>query len=555
MAMEDYLKNSQFGQVAGSILSRKEDDYKKDFAKTVALESVLQFFDQWKNKRKNTVNENINQIKENEIIALGKDEAYWNRRNEILDKEKLIQSTSPSDVFFKQAESWFNNPDNQKNIPNFRAEDFEDSNSPMYKVKNKRIQQYINEVLLPAHNSKLKKIDKNILTFDEFTGKTRQRFDTEEKYTKRPTETSLIKKGLSKIGLFTEQDTVLKNEYSAAKIESEALRRKRGEIFTFDETKIDNIKTTDPLGNIKYRNPYEGLTEEEFLQGSLYTLDEFKRSDEFKTLQTPSQQLYAIQEFESNNKFGDVNNLESITAIVMNAKVVDLEEQRVNMFESIKNNDSDFLKTKPERKETLAEYNKRKDVIAWKVSLDEAYSAEKQTAKYLKARKEAGYDIGLVANQSLEIEELIDFDTQLAAKHLKIGKMVDGQVYTQANYNEDRESLKNTLLEKFVKGKLGDPTKFEAALQSVYLNNVKSLSDWLVSENGVNYVKNKQVQLQSMADEGVVVTEDAVRSQVRRKKTSILTKGYMWNLNNMIILPSGGVSISQTDDLILDSID
>ena len=56
MAMEDYLKDSQFGQLAGSILSRKDDDYKKDVLKTVALDSILQFFDQWKNKRKDTVN-------------------------------------------------------------------------------------------------------------------------------------------------------------------------------------------------------------------------------------------------------------------------------------------------------------------------------------------------------------------------------------------------------------------------------------------------------------------------------------------------------------------
>jgi len=554
MAMEDYLKDSQFGQLAGSILSRKDDDYKKDVLKTVALDSILQFFDQWKNKRKDTVNRNTEMAKENEIVALGKDEAYWDRRNEILAQEKKIQENGSSDVFFERAENWFNNPDNQKNIPNFRAEDFEDSNSPMYKVKNKRIQTYINEVLLPAHNSKLEKIDKNILTFDEFTGKTRARFDAEERFIGRPTEKSLIKKGLSKIGLFTEQDNVLKNEYETAKIESEALRRKRGEIFTFDEKKIDDIKTTDPLGNITYRNPYEGLTEEEFLQGSIYTLDEFKRSDEFKTLQTPSQQLYAIKEFKLNEDLKDVNNQTAITALVMTAKVVDLEEQRVNMFESIKSNDPDFIETKPVRREILEEYNKREDVIAWNASLNEAYSAENKTPKYLKARQEAGYDIGIVGEQSLEVEELIDFDTKLAAKHLNIGQIVNGKEYTQVNYNKDREELKNTLLAKFVKGKLSAPSAFETALQTVYLNNVKSLSDWMVSSDGIEYVNNKQIQLQQQAAEGVVVTVDAVRSQVRRAKTSVLTKGYMWNLNNMVLLPSGGVSISETDDLTLETL-
>tara|TARA_R100001377_G_C3194409_1_gene112008 strand:+ start:1329 stop:2996 length:1668 start_codon:yes stop_codon:yes gene_type:complete len=554
MAMEDYLKNSQFSQVAGSILSRKDDDYKKDALKALTLDSILQVFDQWKNKRKDTVSKNTEMAAENEIVALGKDKAYWDRRNEILAQEKKIQENGSSDVFFGRAENWFNNPENQTNIPNFRAEDFEDSNSPMYKVKNKRIQQYIKEVLVPAHNSKMEKIDKNILTFDEFTGKTRTRFDKEEKYINRPTEKSLIKKGLSKIGLFTEQDNILENEYETARLESEALRRTRGQIFTFDETKIDDIKTTDPLGNIKYRNPYEGLTQEELLAGNVFTLAEFKGSDQFKTLQTVSQQLDAVKQFNANENFGDVNNQEAITAIVMTAKVVDLEEQRISTFDAIKNNDSDFIKTKPKRNETLAEYNKREDVIAWKVSLDEAYSAEKQTAKYLKARRDAGYDIGAVGEQSLEVEELIDFDTELAAKHLKIGLVVDGKKYTTTDYSKDREELKNTLLEKFVKGKLSVPSNFEAALQTVYLNNVKSLSDWMVSAEGVSYVKNKRIQLQSMAKEGVVVTEDEVRSQVRRAKTNVLTKGYMWNINNMVLLPSGGVSISETNDLILDTL-
>jgi len=554
MAMEDYLKNSQFGQLAGSILSRKDDDYKKDVLKTVALDSILQFFDQWKNKRKDTVNRNTEIAKENEIVALGKDEAYWDRRNEILAQEKKIQENGSSDVFFERAENWFNNPDNQKNIPNFRAEDFEDSNSPMYKVKNKRIQTYINEVLLPAHNSKLEKIDKNILTFDEFTGKTRARFDAEERFIGRPTEKSLIKKGLSRIGLFTEQDNVLKNEYETAKIESEALRRKRGEIFTFDENKIDDIKTTDPLGNITYRNPYEGLTEEEFLQGSIYTLDEFKRSNEFKTLLNPSSQLIAIEEFEANEKFGDVNNLKAITSIVMTAKVVDLGIERINMFESIKNNDPDFINTKPERNETLLEYNKREDVIAWKASLDEAYSAKNKTPKYLKARKESGYGIGILDEQSLIVEELIDFDTVLAAKHLKIGQVVDGKVYTKDTYFKDREELTNTLLKKFVADKLYTPSILEQGLVNSFFRNVDSVETWLASEKGMGYVKARQIQLQQDAPEGVVVTEQAVRNQILRQRTKILSDSYMWKLQNFTMLPSGGISILENNDLTLKTV-
>jgi hypothetical protein len=555
MAMEDYLKNSQFSQVAGSILSRKNDDYKKDALKALTLDSILQVFDQWKNKRKDTVSKNTEMAAENEIVALGKDQALWDRRNEILAQEKKIQENGSSDVFFGRAENWFNNPENQTNIPNFRVEDFQDSNSPMYKVKNKRIQQYIKEVLVPAHNSKMEKIDKNILTFDEFTGKTRTRFDKEEKYINRPTEKSLIKKGLSKIGLFTEQDNVLENEYSAAKLESEALRRKRGEIFTFDETKIDDIKTTDPLGNIKYRNPYEGLTEEEFLEGSVYNLDDFKRSDEFKTLQTPSQQLYAIEEFKANEKFKDVNNLKAITNIVMTAKIVDLGIERINMFESLKDNDPDFLKTKPERKETLAEYNKREDVIAWRVSLDEAYSAEKQTPKYLKARKNAGYDIGMVNNQSLIVEELLDFDTQLAAKHLKINKVVDGKIYTKDKYVKDRENLKNALLEKFVSDKLYTPSRLDSDLRTSFMRNVDSLETWLASEQGMIAVNRKTLELQGMAADGVVITKEAVRNQMLRKRTVILSDSYLWKRQNFQVSPSGNITISETDNLTLDSLD
>ena len=573
MAMEDYLKDSQFGQIAGSILSRKNEDYKKDFAKAVTLETILQFFKGLKDNRKNTVNANIKVANENEIVALGKDEALWDRRNEILKKEKLIQNSSPSDVFYGQAESWFNNPENQKNIPNFRPEDFEDSDSPMYKVKNNRIQKYISEVLLPSHQSKMSKIDKNILTFDEFAGKTRARFDAEEKYLNRPSEKSLIRKGFSKVGLFTGQDDALQNQYETAKLESEALRRKRGEIFTFDEKTVPYIKTTKPytdaetdkaletmdpsvveLGNISYRNPYEGLTQEELLKGDRYTLDEFKRSEEFKTLQTPTQQLYAIKSFEDNEKFGDVNNEKAITSIIMTSKIIDLEEQRIQAFETIKNNDPEFLKTKPVREERLAEYNKREDVIEWTKTLNEAYSAEQRTPKYLKARKDAGYDIGAVGEYAMEVEEIIDFDTELASKHLNIGKVIDGKKYTKSNFKDDRENLKNTLLEKFVKGKLSNPSNFEKALQQVYLNNVGSLTNWLSSQDGQSYVNNKRIELERAAPEGTSITYSAVESQIRRARTQILTNGYMWNLENMILLPSGGIGIQENDELTLETL-
>tara|TARA_R110002020_G_scaffold102194_2_gene240211 strand:+ start:344 stop:2068 length:1725 start_codon:yes stop_codon:yes gene_type:complete len=573
MAMEDYLKDSQFGQIAGSILSRKNEDYKKDVAKAVTLEAILQFFKGLKDNRKNTVNANIKVANENEIVALGKDEALWDRRNEILKKEKTIQESSAADVFDSQAESWFNNPENQKNIPNFRPEDFQDPDSPMYKVKNNRKQKYINEVLLPAHQFKMNKIDKNILTFDEFAGKTRARFDAEEKYISRPSEKSLIRRGFNKVGLFTEKDDALTNEYETARIESEALRRKRGEIFSFDEVVIPNIPVTEPytdaeadkaletmdpsvveMGNvIRYRNPYEGLTEEELLEGKRYTLEDFKRSEEFKTLQTLSQQTSAIKAFKENENFGDINNEDAITSIVMTSKIIDLEEQRIQAFENIKNNDPDFKK--PERNETLTEYNKREDVIAYQNALDEAYSAEDQTPKYLKARKDAGYDIGLVNEYAVEVEEIIDFDTNLTAKHLNIGKVINGKKYTKNNYKTDRENLKNALLDKFVRNKLTNPSNLEQALQRVYFDNVGRLTNWISSEEGKTYINNKKADMQRTAKEGVIITYEAAETAVRRARTKTLSDGYQWNLKNMVLLPSGVITIQEEEDeLTLDTL-
>ena len=564
MAMEDYLKDSQFGQVAGSILSRKNEDYKKDFAKAVTLETILQFFKGLKDNRKNTVNANIKVANENEIVALGKDEALWDRRNEILKKEKKIQESSSADVFDSQAESWFNNPENQKNIPNFRPEDFQDPDSPMYKVKNNRKQKYINEVLLPAHQFKMNKIDKNILTFDEFAGKTRTRFDAEEKYINRPSEKSLIRRGFNKVGLFTERDDVLKNEYETARIESEALRRKRGEIFSFDEIVIPDIPITEPYTGaeadktlktnvIKYRNPYEGLTKEELLKGKRYTLEDFKRSEEFKTLQTLSQRTSAIQAFKENENFGDINNEDAITSIVMTSKIIDLENQRIEAFENIKNNDPDFKK--PKRNETLTEYNKREDVIAYRDALDKAYSAEEQTPKYLKARQDAGYDIGLVSEYAMDIEEIIDFDTVLTAKHLTIGEVIDGKLYTKENYKTDREDLKNKLIDKFVKNELTNPSNLEESLQGVYFDNIGTLSNWIASENGQTYIGNKQGDMQRNAKEGTIVTKEAAETAVRRAKTKIITDGYIWSLKNMVLLPDGSIAIQEDEEeLTLDSL-
>ena len=89
-----------------------------------------------------------------------------------------------------------------------------------------------------------------------------------------------------------------------------------------------------------YLNPENGLekryaiTEAELLRGSKYSLNEFKRSEEYNTLQTPGAKSAAIQMFNEKSKNGLLND-EHLLDVINTAKVTDVINTREITFNSI----------------------------------------------------------------------------------------------------------------------------------------------------------------------------------------------------------------------------
>ena len=144
MAQEDYMRNSQVGQIAGSILAGRGKDKDDNFKKALLASALEELFKGFKQMRKTKVDNTVREIEGSSVIDMSRNKAVWERRNEILEKDKLIKKGGAVKTFSPEAESWFNNPENHKEIKNFNPAEFEDIDSPMYKVKTKEIQEYVN---------------------------------------------------------------------------------------------------------------------------------------------------------------------------------------------------------------------------------------------------------------------------------------------------------------------------------------------------------------------------------------------------------------------------
>ena len=133
-------------------------------------------------RKDNVMAENIANIKNDEVVKTGRNQELWKRRGKVLDNNKLINEQGAERFFDAQAESVFKNPKTHENSDilkenpdwTFNPDEFEDRNSPMYKVKQDWKRDYINQVLLPQHKNKFDQIDQNILTFDEYNTNNRE---------------------------------------------------------------------------------------------------------------------------------------------------------------------------------------------------------------------------------------------------------------------------------------------------------------------------------------------------------------------------------------------
>jgi hypothetical protein len=439
----------EYYNIQRNILDRVDtDSIDSDQLKGIAALFGLDVLERLMKRKDEILDDNIEAIQKEEIIRNGRNDVLWKKRNKVLEDDILIKK-DPLAFFDADAESAFNNPSTheeskyKKDNPDwvFNAEEFADENSPMYKVKEKWKQNYINEVLLATHNKRYNEIDQTILTFDEYNANNRELTKHEIEYAKRPSERSLLRQW----NLFGRKRTAkLKSDYELAKKEAETIRLEREGYL---------IGTIDPKTNKIIPNdlsPVSHLTKELYATGEIYNEFEFINTDNYKALSTQGKEI-ALKMFKDNEAFGDRNDAYELSKIFTGVSLSEEEHGKLTKFNYLKYNDPDFKKDKPQRVrgESREQYEARDDFITWKAGVDEAYGVD--TPRYIRAREKAGYDITMSEKMNLAIEENFDYFLELStAKRKFVNKEI-----TKEKFDDEVTAYKQKTISYLIQKELG----------------------------------------------------------------------------------------------------
>ena len=463
----------EFYNLQRNILDRVGDDSVNDEElKGIAALFGLDVLQRLVLRKQDTLDNNIQEIKNQEIIRNGRNEVLWNKRNEVLENNKLIKQQGPIAFFDAEAEAVFNNPATHENSevkkdnPDFvfNPQEFEDKNSPMYKVKTDWKNDYIQKVLLPAHQKKYDEIDQNILTFDEYNTNNRELTRHEIEYAKRPSERSLLRQW----NLFGRKRTQkLKASYDQAKQAEENIRLEReGYLLT-------NVNLS---GTVK---PFEGLTKEQYAKGELYNEFEFINTNEYKNLSLQGRQL-AMQRFKDNELLEIKNNTYELLNIFTSVSLLEEEEIKKTKFNNVKYNDPEFLDKKPKREkgQTRRDYESSQAYQDWKASVDVAYAVD--SVKFIKAREKAGYDISRSNEINLAIEENLDYIAELR----EFKRQLENGTITQEKYDSAVQDFKDKTITNIVEKELNTTDKKQAFINGIQQDRTSDLLNNLNTAKG-----------------------------------------------------------------------
>ena len=230
-----------FGDFAYAYMTGRKKDDKKERRKKNILLLGSALFSARESRMQSDVMDAVNTLKESQAVEIAKAEANFQKKLKIEALQDRIVKEGATTVFDTEAESWFNNPNNQ--AENFDPLDYEDRNSPMYTVKRKAKNKYINEVLLPKHNAKYGVLDPSITTQEEFIKPIQDKFKSQIKEASSSDKLSLIHKGLSKIGIggSRNQEHIKEGERAKRIIEKNNTKRTvEGIGYIFDDDFDDN---------------------------------------------------------------------------------------------------------------------------------------------------------------------------------------------------------------------------------------------------------------------------------------------------------------------------
>jgi len=428
----------------------------------------------------------------------------------------------------------------------------------MYTVKRKAKNKYINEVLLPKHNAKYGVLDHSITTQEEFIKPIQDKFKSQIKEASSSDKLSLIHKGLSKIGIggSRNQEHIKEGERAKRIIDKNNTKRTvEGIGYIFDDDFDDNyikshyLNTKEDGTEQKYI-----ITETELERGNKYSLNEFKRSEEYNTLQTAGAKKAAIQMFndkmikDKDNKYYGLLNDEHMLDIINTSKVTDILNNRTTVFEGLKNNDPDFLESKP-NKESYSDNDKfNSDMETWEAKRNEAYSPG--GTKYLQARKDAGYMVTDIEKYEAQINQYINYSADVQQQREILTK--DDGVFSKED-QEEWTAFKNNkieeLLEKFARAGLETPSEIGKSLTAIFETSIAETDRYLLSVKGE---RDAEKEVEKALNQGRNITvEDAINS-LRSQRYAEITRIYNENRRNFGVI--GEDIIYKTEEVDLNKI-
>jgi len=545
-----------FGDMAYAYMTgRKKDDKKERRTKNILL-GLGAIFSAKESRMQSDVMEAVNTLKESQAVEIAKAEANFQKKLTIEALQDRITKEGATAVFDTEAESWFNNPNNQ--AENFDPLDYEDRNSPMYTVKRKAKNKYINEVLLPKHNTKYGVLDPSITTQEEFVKPIQDKFKSQIKEASSSDKLSLVHKGLSAIGLGggRNQEHIREGERAKRIIAKNNTKRTvEGIGYIFDDDFDDNyikshyLDTKEDGTEQKYI-----ITEKELERGNKYSLNEFKRSEEYNTLQTAGAKKAAIQMFndkiikEEGNEYYGLLNDEHMLDIINTAKVTDILNNRTTIFEGLKNNDPEFLESKPNKNLYTDTEKFKSDTETWEAKRNEAYSPG--GTKYLQARKDSGYMVTDLEKYEAQINQYINYSADVQQQREILTK--DDGVFSKEDQQEwtaFKDNKVQELLESFARSGLETPSQIGKFLAATLETRTNDTDRFLASPEGDRAAETYQ---EAEENKGRTITLSEAKMAIRSQRRTESHKIYQEDLKRYGVV---GMSIDyQTEEVDLNSI-
>ena len=512
------MLDDEFYNVQRNILDKVTDkSVNNDELKGIVAMFGLDVFKRLIDRKQNVLDSNIEEIKTQGTIRAGRNQELFKRRNVVLENDKEINLIGENKFFDGQAESVFMNPKTHLNtLPDFNPDEFKDSTSPMYKVKQKWKQDYINQVLLPQHKNKYNQIDQSILTFDEYNNNNRELTKHAVEYAKRPEQRSIVRQW----NLFGKKRTAkLKENYDVAKTEQEnTMLEREGYLIhnriptlnSIDSQTGDTFGSTEKgtrrIENNLIVKPLSGLTKKMYKDGEVYNEFEFRNTDNYKNLSLQGQSL-ANELFKTNVDYKDPNNSYELLNIFTTVQLLEEEQKKQSKYETIKYNDSEYSESKPIRKKTQSRtmYEESEEYKTWKEGVDLAY--EKGTAKDISAREEAGYNLTRSEVISKAVEENLDYFPALReAKRFNSLEVTDENYLSDAEYLEKVNEFKRNTISNVVSKELNTNDKLQDFIIGIqedrtsrFLDSLKTsrgeqnIEDWLTVENQTRKANNMKL--------------------------------------------------------------